>query len=190
MNNDSNSAPGSPRKIAVNEMSTLTVQSVNALGAEEFVKRFGGIAEHSPWVASQAEQRRPFVDRTAMVDSFTQAVTDAQHDQQLALLRAHPDLAGRAAVAKQLTDDSQREQAGAGLNQLTTQEFARFTECNNRYQQRFGFPFIFAVRGATKDAILAAFEQRLGREVETEFDTALEQVRRIIRFRLEDQVAA
>ncbi len=189
MNSESSLAPGSPRNRAVSEMSTLTVQSVNALGTEKFVEYFGGIAEHSPWVAAQAERQRPFANRTAMIDSFARAVTDAQRDQQLALLRAHPDLAGRAAVANRLTDDSQREQAGAGLDQLTTEEFARFTEFNHQYQHRFGFPFIFAVRGATKDAILAAFEQRLERNDETEFNTALEQVRRIIRFRLEDQIA-
>ncbi len=104
---------------------------------------------------------------------------------QLALIRAHPDLATRA----KLTADSTREQAGAGLDTLSEAEFARFTELNDAYKARFGFPFIFAVKGASKHQILASFEERVGATKDAEFDMALTQVCRIFRFRIEDKVA-
>ena len=105
------------------------------------------------------------------------------------MLRAHPDLAGKAAIAGEVTDDSAREQAGAGLGSLTADEFARFTRLNGAYRARFGFPFIFAVKGATKEQILYAFEARLKNAPEVEFTTALEQVMRIFAFRIEDRVS-
>ena len=116
---------------------------------------------------------------------FEIAIRAANHDSQLALVRAHPDLATRA----KLTDDSNREQAGAGLNTLTADEFARFTDLNTRYRKRFDFPFIFAVKGATKHMILDSFEARVNNDPAVEFETALQQVCRIFRFRLEDRVS-
>ena len=116
---------------------------------------------------------------------FETAVRAANNDAQLALLRAHPDLATKA----KLTDDSTKEQAGAGLNTLTAEEFARFTDLNTRYKQRFGFPFIFAVKGATKHMILDSFEARVGNDARAEFEMALQQVCRIFRFRIEDRVS-
>ena len=110
---------------------------------------------------------------------------EADEAVQLALIRAHPDLATKA----KLTDDSTKEQAGAGLNTLSAEEFARFTSLNNRYRQRFGFPFIFAVKGATKHMILDSFEQRVENEPEAEFAMGLQQVCRIFRFRIEDRVS-
>ena len=118
------------------------------------------------------------------------AIEAADPKRQRALLLAHPDLAGRAAIAGDLTDDSRREQAGAGLDRLTPAEFARFTALNDEYRRRFGIPFIFAVRGATKHDILKAFERRLRNSEEVEFATALGQVGRIVSFRLEDRVSA
>ena len=170
-------------------MDVLSLAAINALDRQRFIERFADIAEHSPWVAEDAEQSRPFANRDAMITAFAQAIDRVPPEQQLTLLRAHPDLAGRAAIAGDLTDDSRKEQSGVGLDQLTPDEFTRFTEHNTRYQQRFGFPFIFAVRGATKDKILTAFEERVTRDQTIEFTTAIEQVRRIIRFRLEDQVS-
>lgn len=145
---------------------------------------FADIAEHSPWVAQHAFRDAPFASREDMIASFTMAVHHADPDDQLALLRAHPDLATRA----RLTADSTREQAGAGLDTLTAEEFAHFTTLNDAYKAKNGFPFIFAVKGATKHQILAGFEARIHHDTATEFLTALEQVCRIIRFRLEDRV--
>jgi 2-oxo-4-hydroxy-4-carboxy-5-ureidoimidazoline decarboxylase len=166
----------------------LSIAEVNALTAKAFAAAFGDVAEHSPWVAEAAAAQRPFADRGAMIAAFQAAMQAANRDRQLALLKAHPDLAGRAAIAGELTEDSRKEQAGAGLGQLTREEFARFTEMNAAYRERNGIPFIFAVRGATKHDILAGFAARIGNDAETEFRTALEQVARIIRFRLEDRV--
>lgn len=165
------------------------IAAVNALSATAFVDAFGDIAEHSPWVAEAAAAARPFASREAMVAAFADAIAAADPMMQLALLRAHPDLAGRAAIAGELQPESRREQAGAGLGSLTAEEFARFTEMNQRYRDRFRFPFILAVRGATKEMILASFAERVDRAPHVEFATALEQVQRIVRFRLEDRVA-
>ena len=166
-----------------------SIETVNALDAGAFVARFGDVAEDSPWVAEAAFAARPFADREALVGAFAAAVRSASRRKQLALLRAHPDLAGRAAVAGDVAEDSRREQAGAGLDRLTPPELARFSDLNARYRERFGFPFIFAVKGAAKDAILAAFEARIGNDAETERAVALTHVERIFRFRIEDRVA-
>ena len=164
----------------------IPLSRVNAMTTPLFVECFGGIAEHSPWVAEAAAAERPFADLQAMFRSFDNAVRSASRELQLDLLRAHPDLAGRA---KEITEDSSREQKGAGLNALSAEEYGRFQMLNETYRNRFGFPFIFAVRGATKHEILAAFERRIANGAETEFDTALRQVCAILRFRLEDRVA-
>ena len=170
-------------------MTDLTLATVNALSPAEFLARFGDVAEHSPWVAEVAAGARPFVDRDSFVAAFIAAVAAAPQDLQLALIRAHPDLAGKMALAGGLTEDSAREQAGAGLNTLTAEEFARFTRLNDGYKAKFGFPFIFAVKGATKHMILDAFEARISHDPATEFATALAQISRIFRFRIEDRVA-
>jgi len=168
----------------------IPLDEVNLLSEDEFVSAFGDVAEHSPWVAAEAADARPFVSREAMIGAFQAAIEAADPKRQRALLLAHPDLAGRAAIAGNLTDDSRREQAGAGLDRLTPAEFARFTALNDAYRSRYGIPFIFAVRGATKHDILNAFERRLRNSAEVEFATALGQVGRIVSFRLEDRVSA
>ena len=164
----------------------MTIADVNALTPADFIARFGDVAEHSPWVAREACAQRPFAARDAMVEAFAAAIRSANRDAQMALIRAHPDLATRA----RLTEDSSREQAGAGLGALSEDEFARFTSLNAAYKDRFGFPFIFAVKGATKQMILAAFEERVPHSPEVEFATAIAQICRIFRFRIEDRVAA
>lgn len=161
------------------------IQDVNEMKASAFLDAFGDVAEHSAWVAREAAGFRPFANRDAMIKSFERAVKAANRDAQLALVRAHPDLATKAG----LTEDSSKEQLGAGLTTLTAEEFARFTALNDRYKQRFGFPFIFAVKGATKHMILGSFSDRLNSELETEFEMAIAQVCRIFRFRIEDRVA-
>ncbi len=162
-----------------------SIETVNDMTPWAFIEAFGEIAEHSPWVAREAETSRPFASREQMIERFEIALLAANRDAQLALLRAHPDLATKA----RLTEDSTREQAGAGLNTLSAEEFARFTALNDRYKSRFGFPFIFAVKGATKHMILDSFEARVGHGEAEEFASALQQVCRIFRFRLEDRVS-
>lgn len=164
----------------------MTLDTMNRLPPDDFTTEFGDIAEHSPWVARHAGSARPFASREAAVQAFADALRAASHAAQLALIRAHPDLATRA----RLTDDSTREQAGAGLNTLTPDEFARFTHLNELYKAKFDFPFIFAVRGAAKHQILAAFAERVNNAPEDEFETALAQIVRIFRFRIEDRVQA
>jgi 2-oxo-4-hydroxy-4-carboxy-5-ureidoimidazoline decarboxylase len=163
-----------------------TIAAVNAMDARAFAVAFGDVAEHSPWVAKQAAAARPFASRDAMIAAFENALHSAAPEMQLLLIRAHPDLAGRA----KLTSDSQNEQKGAGLHTLTADEFARFTQLNDAYKARFGFPFIFAVKGATKHQILESFEKRIYNGREDEFAMALTQVACIFRFRIEDRVGA
>jgi len=147
---------------------------------------FADIAEHSPWVADVAFRLAPFASREAMIEAFCKAVLEAFEGPQMALLCAHPDLATKA----KLTADSTNEQKGAGLDTLTPEEFKHFTDLNNAYKAQNNFPFIFAVKGATKHQILAGFESRIHNSTEVEFQTALQQVCKIIRFRLEDRVSA
>jgi 2-oxo-4-hydroxy-4-carboxy-5-ureidoimidazoline decarboxylase len=161
------------------------MEEVNALKAAEFEKAFGDVAEHSPWVARNAAGDRPFVSRESMIRAFREAVLSASETAQLALIRAHPDLATKA----KLTDDSTREQAQAGLGTLSKEEFARFNHLNDLYKSKFDFPFIFAVKGATKEQILTSFAERVNHSKEDEFAMALDQVCRIFRFRIEDRVA-
>jgi 2-oxo-4-hydroxy-4-carboxy-5-ureidoimidazoline decarboxylase len=168
----------------------ITLHDANRLDEDEFVDAFGDVAEHAPWVAAEAADRRPFRSRDAMIKAFADAVAHADKARQRALLLAHPDLAGRAAIAGDLTHASKKEQAGAGLDKLTADEFRRFTEMNARYRDRHGIPFIFAVRGATKHDILKGFAERVDNDPGVEFRTALGEVAKIIRFRLEDRVPA
>ena len=154
-----------------------------------FVARYGGLYEHSPWVAEavyDAGQAGLARDPEAQQAAMAAVVEAAGRETQLALLRAHPDLAGRLALAGDLTAASSAEQAGAGLDHCSPEELARFQDLNARYTARFGFPFILAVKGKTRAEILAAFEARIDNDVETEFATALAQVHRIALLRLRD----
>ena len=149
----------------------------------DFVRRFGGVYESSPWVAERACGDGDPADPASAMRAV---VETAGRDRQLALLRAHPDLAGRLAVAGELTPESSAEQAGAGLDRCTPAEFAEFQDLNARYREKFGFPFILAVRGHDRSAILAAFRRRIGNDPDTEFREALDQVHRIAAFRIAD----
>ena len=162
----------------------MKLSAVNSMSAAEFLGEFGGIAEHSKWVAEAAIVTRPYANHAAMISAFQQAMLDAPKPAQLALLNAHPDLATKA----KLTQDSNNEQKGAGLDQLSKAEFEHFTSLNNAYKAKNHFPFIFAVKGATKEQILTGFQQRIGNDTDTEFKTALRQVCKIIAFRLEAKV--
>jgi len=165
------------------------IAAINAMDRQAFIAAFGDIAEHSPWVADRAANARPFANRDGMIAAFTDAVLSAGETMQLDLLNAHPDLAGRAAISGEIGADSRSEQAGAGLDRLNQEEFERFTRLNTAYRENFGFPFILAVRGATKHDILTSFEARIGNDRASELSTAVQQVCRIMRFRLEDRIA-
>ena len=163
--------------------------SPSAMTQADFIARFGGVYEHSPWIARAVWEAglTPAHDTgEGLAHAMAEMLEKATDEQKLALIRAHPDLAGKAALAGTLTKASTGEQAGAGLDQCTPAELARFHRLNQAYGDRFGFPFIFAVRGADRFAILAAFETRLANDRQTEFETALRQINRIARFRLED----
>lgn len=166
----------------------ITLQALNAASVAEFVALLDGIFEHSPWVAEHAAEMRPFASRYALHEALTHAALSASHELQLALLRAHPELAGKAAIRGELTPDSTREQAGAGLTACSPEEYAQLQQLNADYNARFGFPFIIAVKGHDRAAILRAFEQRLHHPVETELRAALHEVGRIAAFRLADRV--
>ncbi len=169
-------------------MSRRTLDAVNALDAAAFVSTFGSIYEHSAWVAERAYAARPFATVTALANAMAAMVAAASESEQLALLRAHPDLAGRAALAGELTPASSAEQARAGLDKLTSAEMERFRRSNADYTARFGFPFILAVKYWGKAHILAAFDRRLHNTHEQEVRTALGEVDKIALVRLLDLV--
>jgi 2-oxo-4-hydroxy-4-carboxy-5-ureidoimidazoline decarboxylase len=169
-------------------MTLRTLDAVNAFDRSAFLFAFGGIYEHSPWVAERAFPAHPFASVTALAGAMSAAVAAASEAEQLTLLRAHPDLAGRAAIAGQLTAASTAEQARAGLDKLTAAEMDRFRNSNAAYQTRFGFPFIIAVRHWGKAHVLAAFDRRLENSREQELHTALAEVDKIAFMRLLEQV--
>ncbi|HEX2180696.1 MAG TPA: 2-oxo-4-hydroxy-4-carboxy-5-ureidoimidazoline decarboxylase [Rubrobacteraceae bacterium] len=165
-----------------------TIEEVNELGHEEFVSRFGALYEHSPWVAEGAWRERPFGDFAELREAFVRTMYAAPPERQIALIRAHPDLAGKAAVAGELTAESEREQASAGLDRLTPEEYEDFQRLNSAYRDKFGFPFIVCVREHSKETILASAAARLGHSRPEEVETALGEIAKIARLRLRDLV--
>jgi 2-oxo-4-hydroxy-4-carboxy-5-ureidoimidazoline decarboxylase len=153
---------------------------------EEFVTRYGGIYEHSPWVASRvhAVLADAAADYESLASLMADCVDNASVDTQLVLIRAHPDLAGKAQVAGELTAESSEEQSKAGLDQCTAQEFERFQSLNTAYKEKFDFPFIMAVRESTREEILEAFAARIENDYDLEFETALQEIHKIARLRL------
>lgn len=154
---------------------------------EMLTHHYGDIYEHSPWVAEAAWQHgltETHDSPDALAELMGLMLQQASSEQQIDVIRAHPDLAGKAAMAGELTQDSTSEQAGAGLDQCSPEEFARFEHLNATYKEKFGFPFVIAVKGLDRHAILAAFEERLQNDAATERQTAIEQIIRIARFRL------
>ncbi|MFO7170984.1 MAG: 2-oxo-4-hydroxy-4-carboxy-5-ureidoimidazoline decarboxylase [Chloroflexota bacterium] len=168
----------------------LTLQDVNALSREEFVARLGFLFEGSPWIAAETWPARPFESLDALHAALLDTVARAGRERQLALIRAHPDLAGKAAVAGELTPESTREQAAAGLSQLTPDEYAEFTRLNQAYRERFGFPFVICAREHNKTSILAQFAARLRNSPDEEVATALAEIGKIARLRLLDVVSS
>jgi OHCU decarboxylase len=168
----------------------MTLDHLNEFDLTVFVAALGDVFEHSPWVPEAVYERRPFASIDALHAAMVAAVAAAPMEQQLALIRAHPQLAGKAAIRGELTDASAREQRGAGLDQCTPEEFARLHALNAAYEEKFGFPFIIAVRGHTRGSIIDAMEQRLANAPQAERDEALRQIAHIARFRLGDKIAA
>ncbi len=160
----------------------MTLDELNAGERGHFVAALGSIFEASPWVAERAWPQRPFASLDALHGAMTAAVSAASRDEQLALLRAHPDLGTRARMTRASAD----EQAGAGLDRLTPDEFDRLRRLNSAYRDTFGFPFLLAVKGSTTYDVLTALEARLSAAPDEEFAEAIRQVFRIARFRLED----
>ncbi|MBA3054132.1 MAG: 2-oxo-4-hydroxy-4-carboxy-5-ureidoimidazoline decarboxylase [Sphingomonadales bacterium] len=160
----------------------MTLAQANALSKTDFVARFGALFEHSPWVTERAADLRPFADLHA---GLMAALRSASRDEQIAVIRAHPELAGKAAIDRTLTDASAAEQAGAGLDRLSEAEFERFHALNARYRERFGFPFVICVRLTDKAGILAAMQQRLTHDRDQEIAAALREIAEIVRLRLE-----
>ena len=168
----------------------MTIDEVNALDPTAFAAEFGFLFEHSPWVVEAAAARRPFADFLDMHRTMLAVVEEASDERRLALARAHPELAGKAAIERTLTAESSAEQASAGLDRLTPAEYDRFHALNAAYGARFGFPFIVCVRLTDKAGILAAMERRLANDPAAELDEAIAQVGEIVRLRLDDKVAS
>jgi 2-oxo-4-hydroxy-4-carboxy-5-ureidoimidazoline decarboxylase len=163
----------------------MTLDDLNASDAQGFALALDGVFEHSPWVVERTFGARPFASVAALHDALAASVERAATDEKLALLRAHPELAGKAAIARELTPSSTREQASAGLDACTPAEFAELGALNRRYRERFGFPFIIAVRGLDRGQIIAALAARVTRTRDAELSEALAQVARIARLRLD-----
>lgn len=164
----------------------LTLASLNALGCEAFVATLGGIYEHSPWIPERAHAQAPFADLSVLRKALRQAVEAASVAEQLSLLNAHPELAGKEAAAGTLTAHSTEEQKGAGLVNLSDAEKAEIAQLNRRYREKFGFPFIIAVKNHTRSSIFAEFRRRVEQtDVAAERQVCLDQVHEIARFRLE-----
>jgi OHCU decarboxylase len=166
----------------------LTLAQVNALDQQAFVAAFGGLFEGPPWIVEQAWHARPFASLDDLHARLVAAMEAAPEERKVALLRAHPDLVGRAALAGTLSPASTAEQAAAGLDRLTPDEIATFARLNAEYQARFGFPFVICARENKKDSILAGFAARMGNTREQEIATALGEVAKICRLRLLDTV--
>jgi len=163
-----------------------TIAQLNSLSRDEFVRLAGPVFEHSPWIAEETWLKRPFASVGQLHQALCETVQNAGEEKQLALIRAHPDLVGRAALAGTLTRESTGEQASAGLNKLTPEETELFQKSNAAYRQRFDFPFLICARLNQKDAILNGFRIRLRNSRKAEIKTALEEIGKIAYLRLQD----
>lgn len=163
------------------------IDRLNAAPIPEFCALLDGVWEHSPWIIAQAAHMRPFSDVEDLMAAMWRTVCDADDSRKLALLRAHPDLAGRLAKAGNLSSDSGREQASLDLDRLGDEEYERFSAWNAEYRKRFDFPFIICVRNHTKASIAEAFEQRLANNISSEMQIALDEVRSIAAYRVRDR---
>ena len=166
----------------------MALAAINALDQVAFVAALGALFEGSPWIAAETWPSRPFASRDALHQALCATMYAAPLERKIALIRAHPDLAGKAAIAGELTPESTSEQSLAGLDRLSPEEFATFTRLNRAYSDTFGFPFVICVRENTKDSILASFATRLQFPRDQEIATALGEIAKIARLRLLDAV--
>ena len=170
---------------------SLTLDTLNDASTGDFVKALAGTYEHSPWVVERTAAKRPFASPAALKHALVQTVRAASREEQLALLRAHPELTGRAAVAQALTAESASEQSRAGLTACSPEEYATLQRLNAQWNARFGFPFLLAVRGPrgtglSRAQIIAEFERRMAHPIDHEFEECLRQVHRVVELRLDD----
>lgn len=164
----------------------MTLAGINAASLSAFVAHLGGVFEHSPWVAERAWKRKPFDSVDALHQAMMQVVSQAKRDEQLALVRAHPELAGAQAKEGTLTVDSSSEQGRLGFTALSRDELVQMAGLNRRYRERFGFPCIVALRlHATRASVVAEMQRRAGNDADTELKNALEQIGHITRGRLD-----
>ena len=171
-------------------MARVTLDELNRMDPRFFAATLGDIFEYSPWIAVMACERRPFASLSALFEAMTLAVRNAGAERQGALIRSHPDLAGKATCAGALTTDSAREQMSAGLDRLSEEEFTAFHRLNEAYRAKFGTPFVVCVRRHGKESILRLFEERLRHDAATEREAALGEILRIAALRLDQRVAA
>ena len=171
-------------------MNRVSLESLNATDKAGFTAALGDIYEHAPWVAQAVYGERPFGTLAALHDAMMSAVRAAPADQRLALIKGHPDLAGKAARAGVMTNESTAEQASVGLDRLSDAEFAQFHRLNSAYREKFGIPFIVCVRRHSRDSILRQFERRVQNGMAAETEAALGEIFRIAALRLDQRVAA
>lgn len=167
---------------------SLTLSQLNQSVQTEFVRVIGPVFEHSPWIAETTWAKRPFANREQLCAALGETVKNSGVEKQLALIRAHPDLVGKFALAGQLTKESTNEQASAGLHKLSPEEMVLFQKQNTAYKDKFGFPFVICARLNKKAAILAGFERRLKNSRADESKTALEEILKIAELRLRDLI--
>jgi 2-oxo-4-hydroxy-4-carboxy-5-ureidoimidazoline decarboxylase len=171
-------------------MAKVALAELNAADEAGFMAALGDVYEHAPWVAQAASKQRPFPTLAALHKAMMAAVRAATAEQQMALIKGHPDLAGKAARAGAMTEDSKAEQASAGLDRLSEAEFAQFHRLNSAYREKFGIPFIICARRHNKDSILQQFERRLQNSMAAETETALGEIFRITALRLDQRLEA
>ncbi|KKI90444.1 OHCU decarboxylase [Bacillus sp. SA1-12] len=162
-----------------------TLETLNNTSPEQFMEIVGGIFEHSPWIAEKAEKAKPYLSLEHLFQEMVIVVETSSLEQKLSLIKAHPNLGEKVSM----TTESTTEQKGAGLQDLTPKEYDTILDLNKRYMEKFNFPFILAVRGKNKDQICEAMKTRLQNDKVREFQTALEEIYKIARFRLEDKLS-
>ena len=166
----------------------MSIATLNDLPKEAFVKALYGIYEHSPWIPEQAYKERPFSSIAHLRQAMQTAIQTAPQESQLQLIREHPELAGKAAIRKELTEDSNREQSGAGLDTCSPEEYTLLNQLNESYKAKFGFPFILAVKGHNRQSVIKHFAERLDNDYAVEFRTCLMQIDKIAEFRLQNVI--
>ena len=168
----------------------LTLASLSTASRNEFVRVLGGVFEHTPWIAERAYAARPFATVDDLHRAMVAALASAPREAKLALICAHPELAGKEAVAGTMTADSVGEQASAGLDRCTPDELARLRAGNDAYRDKFGFPFVMAVKGKSRHEILTALVSRVGGTRDAEFARCIEEIGKIARLRLDALLAS